>query len=100
VGLLGLPLLVITVIGVAVASQMPHVHTRIQIYLHPELDLQGKGISLTRLRLRRIGRSVWTGLGESLQKLNYFLRLAAIISPRFCRGFGFVGISALIAFIC
>lgn len=39
----GLPLLFLTGVGIAVASQMPHVGARIQIYLHPELDLQGKG---------------------------------------------------------
>ncbi|HUD01841.1 MAG TPA: FtsW/RodA/SpoVE family cell cycle protein, partial [Rhabdochlamydiaceae bacterium] len=38
-----LPLLVILVVSVGVASQMPHVHNRIEIYLHPEMDQQGKG---------------------------------------------------------
>jgi cell division protein FtsW len=39
----GMPLLVLMFLGGIVAFQMPHVHDRIRIYLHPELDLQGKG---------------------------------------------------------
>ena len=30
-------------IGILFASQMPYVQSRIKVYLHPELDLQGKG---------------------------------------------------------
>ena len=69
----GLPLLVITVIGVAVASQMPHVHDRIRIYLHPELDLQGKGHQPHQSKIAAgSGGAFGVGLGESMQKLDYF----------------------------
>lgn len=95
----GLPLLVITVIGIGVASQMPHVHNRIQIYLHPELDLQGKGHQPHQAKIAAgSGGAFGRGLGESLQKLNYLPEARSdYIAAIFAEEFGFVGISALIA---
>lgn len=95
----GLPLLVITVIGVAVASQMPHVHDRIRIYLHPELDLQGKGHQPHQSKIAAgSGGAFGVGLGESMQKLDYLPEARSdYIAAIFGEEFGFMGISVLIA---
>jgi cell division protein FtsW len=94
-----LPLLVITVIGGFVAFQMPHVHDRIQIYLHPELDLRGKGHQPHQAKIAAgSGAVLGRGLGESLQKLNYLPEARSdYIAAIFGEEFGFVGISVLIA---
>jgi len=94
----GLPLLVILVTGVAVASQMPHVHNRIQIYLHPELDIQGKGHQPHQAKIAAgSGGVLGRGLGESLQKINYLPEARSdYIAAIFAEEFGFVGICLLV----
>lgn len=94
----GLPLLLLTVIGGVAASQMPHVQTRIQIYLHPELDLQGKGHQPHQAKIAAgSGGLLGKGLGESMQKLNYLPEARSdYIAAIFAEEFGFVGISFLI----
>jgi cell division protein FtsW len=94
----GLPLLIIFGTGVAVASQMPHVHSRIQIYLHPELDLQGKGHQPHQAKIAAgSGGVLGKGLGESLQKLNYLPEARSdYIAAIFAEEFGFVGICGLV----
>jgi len=93
-----LPLLVIVVTGVAVASQMPHVHNRIQIYLHPELDTQGKGHQPHQAKIAAgSGGAFGRGLGESLQKLSYLPEARSdYIAAIFAEEFGFVGICGLV----
>ena len=95
----GLPLLVLTLIGGVVAFQMPHVHNRIQIYLHPELDLQGKGHQPHQAKIAAgSGGAFGRGLGESMQKLDYLPEARSdYIAAIFGEEFGFVGISVLIA---
>jgi cell division protein FtsW len=94
-----LPLLVISAIGIAAASQMPHVSNRIQIYLHPEMDLQGKGHQPHQAKIAAgSGGAFGRGLGESLQKLNYLPEARSdYIAAIFAEEFGFVGICVLIA---
>jgi cell division protein FtsW len=94
----GLPLLIFSAVGIAVASQMPHVHNRIQIYFHPELDLQGKGHQPHQAKIAAGSGGLWgRGLGESLQKLNYLPHARSdYIAAIFGEEFGFIGISALI----
>ena len=94
----GLPLLVLSVIGSIVAFQMPHVHDRIQIYLHPELDLQGKGHQPYQAKIAAGSGGVWgRGLGESLQKLNYLPHARSdYIAAIFAEEFGFIGILVLV----
>ncbi len=94
----GLPLLLLTVIGGIAASQMPHVGTRIQIYLHPELDLQGKGHQPHQAKIAAgSGGLLGKGLGESMQKLDYLPEARSdYIAAIFAEEFGFVGISCLI----
>lgn len=38
-----LPLLCILVVGGALAYRMPYVRHRLNVYLHPELDIKGRG---------------------------------------------------------
>ena len=93
-----LPLVVILVGGVALASQMPHVHHRIEIYLHPELDLQGKGLQPHQAKIAAgSGGAFGRGLGESLQKLTYLPEARSdYIAAIFAEEFGFVGICAVV----
>jgi cell division protein FtsW len=92
------PLLALALIGAAVAFRMPHVHDRIQIYLHPELDLQGKGHQPHQAKIAAGSGGVFgVGLGESMQKLDYLPEARSdYIAAIFGEEFGFVGISALI----
>lgn len=95
----GLPLLVLTLIGGGVASQMPHVHDRIRTYLHPELDLQGKGHQPHQAKIAAGSGGLWgRGLGESMQKLDYLPEARSdYIAAIFGEEFGFIGVSVLIA---
>ncbi len=94
----GLPLLVLCVVGMGVAYQMPHVHHRISIYLHPELDLQGKGHQPHQAKIAVGSGGMWgQGLGESLQKLDYLPEARCdYISAIFAEEFGFAGILVLL----
>ncbi|MBS0625745.1 MAG: cell division protein FtsW [Verrucomicrobia bacterium] len=93
-----LPLMVLIGIGGIAAYQMPHVHSRIQIYLHPELDLKGKGHQPYQAKIAAGSGSVLgRGLGESLQKLNYLPEARNdYIAAIYAEETGFVGILALI----
>ncbi len=93
-----LPLLVLMAIGGAVASKMPHVHDRIRIYLHPELDLLGKGHQPHQAKIAAGSGGVFgRGLGESMQKLDYLPEARSdYIAAIFGEEFGFLGISLLI----
>lgn len=94
----GLPLLLLTAMGVLAASQMPHVGNRIQIYLHPELDLQGKGHQPYQSKIAAgSGGLLGKGLGESMQKLDYLPEARSdYIGAIFAEEFGFVGMVGLI----
>lgn len=93
-----LPLSACVVVGTLVASQMPHVSDRIQVYLHPELDLKGKGHQPYQARIASgSGGLFGRGFGESLQKLDYLPEARSdYIAAIFAEEFGFVGIIALI----
>lgn len=77
---------------------MPHVGDRINIYLHPELDLQGKGHQPYQAKIAAgSGGILGRGLGESLQKLDYLpYAYSDYIAAIFGEEFGFVGIALLI----
>jgi cell division protein FtsW len=93
-----LPLLVLVTVGGVVASQMSHVPDRIRIYLHPELDLQGKGHQPHQAKIAAgSGKLVGKGFGESLQKLNYLPEARSdYIAAIFAEEFGFLGMLSLI----
>jgi cell division protein FtsW len=94
----GLPLLIFSVLGVIVASQMPHVGDRIRIYLNPELDLQGKGHQPHQAKIAAgSGQFLGRGLAESLQKLDYLPEARSdYIAAIFAEEFGFLGMLVLI----
>jgi len=94
-----LPLLLFSVVGVAIASQMKHVSDRIRIYLHPETDLRGKGHQPYQAKIAAgSGRLLGKGAGQSLQKLDYLPEARSdYIAAIFAEEFGFLGMLFLIA---
>ncbi|MBS3904090.1 MAG: cell division protein FtsW [Simkania sp.] len=93
-----LPLMILMCSGAVVASRMPHVSDRIRIYLHPELDLRGKGHQPYQAKIATgSGGLTGRGLGESLQKLNYLPEARSdYIAAIFAEEFGFLGVIGLI----
>ncbi len=93
-----LPAAVLITAGVIAASQMPHVKKRIEIYLHPELDLLGKGHQPYQAKIAAgSGQLFGRGVGESLQKLNYLPEARSdYIAAIYAEEFGFVGILFLV----
>lgn len=94
----GMPLCLLLVCGGVVASRMPHVSDRIKVYLHPELDLKGKGHQPYQAKIAAgSGGYFGRGLGESLQKLDYLPEARSdYIAAIFAEEFGFAGICGLI----
>lgn len=67
-----IPILLFGAVGGTVALQLPYVSHRIQVYLHPEMDLQGRGHQPYQAKIAAGSGELWgKGLGESLQKLTY-----------------------------
>ncbi len=93
-----LPLALLSLVGVIVASQMPHARDRIHIYLNPELDLQGKGHQPHQAKIAAgSGGLFGRGLAQSLQKLDYLPEARSdYIAAIYAEEFGFIGILALI----
>lgn len=93
-----LPLAVAVLCGGIVASKMQHVPDRIRVYLHPELDLKGKGHQPHQAKIAAGSGKLWgRGLAESLQKLDYLPEARSdYIAAIFAEEFGFMGISFLI----
>ena len=93
-----LPLSILIGCGAVAASHMPHVPDRIRIYLHPELDLRGKGHQPYQAKIAAGSGGLWgRGLGESLQKLNYLPEARNdYIAAIFAEEMGFLGILGLI----
>jgi cell division protein FtsW len=93
-----LPLSVIIAVGSVVAYNMPHVPSRIKVYLNPELDIKGKGHQPYQAKIATgSGKLFGKGLGESMQKLNYLPQAKSdYIAAIFAEETGFFGILALI----
>lgn len=94
----GMPLTVITGIGIIFASKMRHVTERIRVYLNPEVDLLGRGHQPYQAKVATGSGGVFgRGLGESLQKLNYLPEARSdYIAAIYAEEMGFVGVSLLI----
>ena len=77
----------------------PHVPDRIRVYLHPELDLKGKGHQPHQAKIAAgSGQLFGRGFGESMQKLNYLPEARSdYIAAIYAEEFGFIGILVLIA---
>ena len=93
------PLAFFILIGAVAAYNMPHVPARIKIYMHPELDLKGKGHQPYQAKIAAgSGGLLGRGLGESMQKLNYLPEARSdYIAAIFAEEFGFVGIFFMIS---
>ena len=93
-----IPLCVCVIFGALVASQMSHVPDRIRVYLHPELDLKGKGHQPHQARIAAgSGGLFGKGIGESLQKMDYLPEARSdYIAAIFAEEFGFLGMLGLI----
>ena len=94
----GVPLALLIGLGGIVAWRMPHVQNRIEVYLHPELDLRGKGHQPHQAKIAAGSGQLWgRGIGESLQKLNYLPEARSdYIAAIYAEETGFVGILVLI----
>ncbi len=94
-----LPLMALMGIGGAAAYKMPHTHDRIRVYMHPELDIRGKGHQPHQAKIAAgSGQLFGVGIGESLQKLNYLPEARSdYIAAIYAEECGYVGILGLIA---
>jgi len=93
-----LPGLLLVLVSAPIIMRMPHVPDRIRIYLHPELDLRGKGHQPHQAKIAAgAGGLLGRGLGESLQKLNYLPEARSdYIAAIYAEETGFIGMLALI----
>ena len=93
-----LPMVILIGVGVVAAYQLPYVRGRIQVYLHPELDLKGKGHQPHQAKIAAgSGGFLGRGPGASLQKLTYLPEAQNdYIAAIYAEEFGFAGILLLI----
>ena len=93
-----LPLLAFMVLGGAFAYHLPYVSARLKVYLHPELDLKGKGHQPYQAKIAAgSGKLFGKGPGNSLQKLSYLPEAQNdYIAAIYAEEFGFLGIASLI----
>ncbi|SPN74013.1 Cell division protein FtsW,cell wall shape-determining protein,cell division protein FtsW,Cell cycle protein [Chlamydia serpentis] len=93
-----LPLLCITIVGGAFAYRMPYVRYRLNVYLHPELDIKGRGHQPYQAKIAAgSGKLLGKGPGASLQKLTYLPEAQNdYIAAIYAEEFGFLGILLLI----
>lgn len=93
-----LPLMVLILIGGISAYHLPYVTARINVYLHPELDLKGKGHQPYQAKIAAgSGQIMGVGPGNSLQKLSYLPEAQNdYIAAIYAEEFGFVGVVCLI----
>lgn len=92
------PLLCFCLVGAVFAYQLPYVTARLKVYLHPELDLKGKGHQPYQAKIAAgSGEFFGKGPGNSLQKLSYLPEAQNdYIAAIFAEEFGFLGIILLI----
>lgn len=93
------PLLAFVIVVGAFASQLPYVSARIKVYLHPELDLKGKGHQPYQAKIAAGSGRLWgVGPGNSLQKLSYLPEAQNdYIAAIYAEEFGFMGVLGLIS---
>lgn len=93
-----LPLLALVLVGGVFAYHLPYVTARLKVYLHPELDLKGKGHQPYQAKIAAgSGGLLGRGPGNSLQKLSYLPEAQNdYIAAIYAEEFGFLGIALLI----
>jgi cell division protein FtsW len=81
-----------------VALNLPYVKARLQVYLHPELDIKGKGHQPHQAKIAAgSGMLLGRGAGASLQKFTYLPEAQNdYIAAIYAEEFGFVGILLLL----
>lgn len=92
------PLFILIVIGSISAYHLPYVNARLKVYLHPELDLKGKGHQPYQAKIAAgSGQLFGRGPGNSLQKLSYLPEAQNdYIAAIYAEEFGFIGMASLI----
>lgn len=93
-----LPLGILILIGGGFAFQLPYFSARLKVYLHPELDLKGKGHQPYQAKIASgSGKLLGKGPGNSLQKLSYLPEAQNdYIAAIYAEEFGFFGMVILI----
>lgn len=93
-----LPIGCLCMIGAVFAYHLPYVEARLRVYMHPELDLKGKGHQPHQAKIAAgSGQVFGRGPGNGLQKLSYLPEAQNdYIAAIYAEEFGFVGISLLI----
>jgi cell division protein FtsW len=93
------PLLGFVLVVGGFASQLPYVSARLKVYLHPELDLKGKGHQPYQAKIAAGSGQVWgKGPGNSLQKLSYLPEAQNdYIAAIYAEEFGFMGMLGVIS---
>jgi cell division protein FtsW len=93
-----LPLSILMVVGVIFASQLPYVARRVEVYLHPEMDLKGKGHQPYQAKIAAgSGGVLGKGAAKSLQKLSYLPEAQNdYIAAIWAEEFGFLGVMTLV----
>jgi cell division protein FtsW len=94
-----LPLGIFALCGGVIALQMPHVSSRLEVYLNPELDLQGRGHQPHQAKIAAgSGKLFGRGPTESLQKLTYLPEARNdYIAAIYAEEYGFIGILGLLS---
>lgn len=92
------PLLGFVLVVGGFASQLAYVSARINVYLHPELDLKGKGHQPYQAKIAAGSGQLWgKGPGNSLQKLSYLPEAQNdYIAAIYAEEFGFMGMLGVI----
>lgn len=98
-----LPLGGALIIAALFAYQLPYVSGRLQVYLHPELDLKGRGHQPYQAKIAvGSGGLLGKGPGNSLQKLSYLPEAQNdYIVAIYAEEWGFLGmISLIVLYLC
>jgi len=93
------PLFILMLIGGISAYNLPYVTARLNVYLHPELDIRGKGHQPYQAKIAAgSGQLTGRGPGNSLQKLSYLPEAQNdYIAAIYAEEFGFIGIMVLVS---
>jgi len=92
-----LPLVAVVACGGVMAFKMPHVQKRIEVYLHPENDILGKGHQSYQSKIAIGSGGLWgKGIGSSMQKFGFLPEARSdYIGAIFAEEMGFIGIMTL-----
>lgn len=93
------PLIALLALGSVTAYNLPYVRARFHAYLHPELDLKGKGHQPHQAKIAAgSGKLLGRGIGNSLQKLSYLPEAQSdYIAAIYAEETGFLGTIFLIS---